>query len=326
MKQNFFSNPLLMVVLASLVAPWAFGQIGQEHPEMCGSPGAIIPVPSGIVAVSDRSQGTTEFSLKGGGTPVMVQLSAISIEQVCSVSQNKLLVAGETSGAPIIYLISTTGQILDSFYGWDPVMSPDQHWLIMRKFYPLHMEVPYTEEYLLYDLTKNKTANRPPGVSADETADVGRTVYPVGLSNNDMDNINVPKERVHRFYSDSFYWASDSQAVVFGDNLQGKLSIMLVTIDGDIIKTFVHSVASSEACRVPGMADRSSYAITVSHPEIGANQSGDRQLRAPLRFDVSALLCKGGGDLILHSEDFQPASVENFPQPQLTPAATGPKE
>ena len=74
-------------------------------------------------------------------------------------------------------------------------MSPDQHWLIIRKFFPVHMDVPYTEEYLLYDLTKDGAGNRQPGVGLDEPADVGRPVYPVGLKNTDIDNINVPEEK-----------------------------------------------------------------------------------------------------------------------------------
>ncbi len=61
-----------------------FGQIAQEHPEMCGKPGELVPVPPGIGAISDRSQGISQFSLKIGDSTATLQLSAIGIEQVCT--------------------------------------------------------------------------------------------------------------------------------------------------------------------------------------------------------------------------------------------------
>ncbi len=147
-------------------------------------------------------------------------------------------------------------------------MSPDQHWLVMRKFYPVHMSVPFTEEYLLYDLAKTAAGNRASGIPSDDDQTVGKTIYPLGLTNTPVDNVNVPESQTHKFYSDSFYWAPDSRAMVFADNLHGTLSVVLVTINGDATKTYVHPVTMAEACGDASKPTVSSYSIQISHPEV----------------------------------------------------------
>jgi hypothetical protein len=323
MNHVFLSSRLKAAAFTFCLTFSAFGQIVQKRPEICGSPGGVVPVPPAITAISDRSQGISQLSLKIGDSVASLQLSAIAIEQVCPLPQGKLLVVGETGGADNVNIVSqTTGALLDSFYAWDPVISPDQHWLIMRKFYPVHMDVPYTEEYLLYDLTKDKAGNRLSGVSLDDSEEVGRTVYPVGLENTVGDNTNVPEDKTHRFYSDSFYWAPDSKAVVFADNLQGTLSIVLVTVNGNETKTYVHPVTMAEGCGDPSKPNTSTYDIQVSHPEAGAQQGTDREIRIPIR--ASAPVCKVTG-VILHSEDFQPAKVESYPPHQFPPSVRAPE-
>ena len=62
-------------------------------------------------------------------------------------------------------------------------MSPDQRWLAFRKFYPARTELPVTEEYLVYDLTKTPAQNRNAAVRVDNYTDVGLDLFPLGQKN-----------------------------------------------------------------------------------------------------------------------------------------------
>lgn len=323
--KNVYTSALFKAVALALGFVLAgFGQIAQDHPEICGRRGAVLPVPPGITAISDRSQGITQLSLTIGDSVTKLQLSAVGIEQVCTLPQDRLLVVGETGGAYRLTIIGRqTGAVLDSFYAWDPVMSPDQHWLIMRKFYPVHMGVPFTEEYLLYNLNKNRSGNRLSGITQDDGMEVGTTVYPLGLTNSPGDNTNVPEDQAHKFYSDSFYWAPDSKAVVFADNLNGTLSVVLVTINGDSTKTFVHPITVGEACGDSSKPNVKSFAFNVSQPDPRSLQGSDREIRIPIR--ASEPVCHVT-DVILHSDDFQPAKAEDYPPRQFPPSVGAPEQ
>jgi hypothetical protein len=111
--------------------------------------------------------------------------------------------------------------------------------------------------------------------------------------------------------------------VVFADNLQRTLSVVLVTINGDATKTYVHPVTMAEACGDPSKPDVSTYSISISNPEVEAQQGGDRGIRIPVR--ASAPVCAVSG-VTLHSEDFQPAKTEGYPPPQFAPSVRVPEQ
>jgi len=113
-------------------------------------------------------------------------------------------------------------------------MSPDQRWIVYRKAYPSQgTELPVSQEYLLYDLSKSPAQNRAPGVALDDNGDVGAPIYPLGQKNLPGDNIGVPDHQLHSMVSD-FYWSPDSKALVFADLLLDKVSLVLVPFSGSV--------------------------------------------------------------------------------------------
>ena len=65
--------------------------------------------------------------------------------------------------------------------------------------------------------------------------------------------------------------------MVFADNLQRTLSVVLVTINGDATKTYVHPVTMAEACGDPSKPDVSTYSISISNPEVEAQQGATEE-------------------------------------------------
>lgn len=88
---------------------------------------------------------------------------------------------GDYGGTDVFIVDKAKASILDSFLSFDPVMSPDQRWIVYQKTFPLH-GVEATEEYLIYDLTKSPAQNRPDGDTTNHE-DVGTTIYPPGMKN-----------------------------------------------------------------------------------------------------------------------------------------------
>jgi hypothetical protein len=74
---------------------------------------------------------------------------------------------------------------------------------------------------------------------------VGKVIYPVVRGSEPYYSTNPPPQQAHIFRSDSFYWAPDSQALVFADSVADELSIVFVTIDQNETKAFVRSVSNA---------------------------------------------------------------------------------
>src|SRR5207244_309948 len=103
----------------------------------------------------------------------------------------------------------STGTELHSFWARSPVISPDQHWLALREFYPAHSDVDISEQYMLYDLTKGAAGNKIPSVDYRYVPDLGRTMYPATEKHIPFESSGVPAEQVHYFGGSSFQWAAD---------------------------------------------------------------------------------------------------------------------
>jgi hypothetical protein len=133
--------------------------------------------------------------------------------------------------------------------------------------------------------------------------DVGKAIFPVGQKNLDGDHIGVPENQQHGMGSESFYWAPDSKAVIFGDLLQGKLSVVLVSLDADGNTTAtVHSISLSDVC---GTATNGGDLNHFESAEVGSDQGGDRLIR--VRFNNPTCTPK---TLEFRMSDFQLAKAE----------------
>ena len=161
----------------------SFCQIDQDHPELCGKPGGTVPLPPNIAAAIDRSIGQGDLFLGSGNSATKISLPGVvnKIAEVCPLSDGRLVVFAESGYSTNIDIVDRAGALLkDDIWAFTPAMSPDQRWLAYRKFYPRHTELPVSEEYLLYDLTKSAGQNRRFDVTLDDHDDAGTPVYPWG--------------------------------------------------------------------------------------------------------------------------------------------------
>ena len=239
-----------------------------------------------------------------------------NVDQVCPISKSRLLFFGSTiPGAYEIAIVDQgASKLVDLLDAYDPVVSPNQRWMVFRDFYAPQSDVPFSEEYLLYDLTKDKTANRMPGLTL-YTADVaGRVVYPQVNQGSPFEHSGLKANQTHRFRSDSFYWATDSRAVVFADSVQTVLSVVLLVTNNDDVHAYVHPLAPTEACEQGEQGDVNTSELMISHAIVGLEQDGSRTIELQTRSsDYGACRPK---QLILRLEDFKPASIETHEPPQ----------
>jgi len=222
------------------------------------------------------------------------------IEEVCPLTGGRLLVFGQFGGGGyIVYLISaTTGVALDSFVVSTPAVSPDQHWLAMRDWIIPQSETPVTEQYLLYDLTKDAAGNRSlPGVDPRNMYRYGRTMYPVTPNHAPFENHGVRRDQVHSFPGGAFFWAADSKSVLFTDRTDAGLAVVLVKIDGSDLTTLLHPASAESVC---GMLSDAS--ITIPRDDL-------LEVRATFHAEGSAPCTES---LTLHQKDFKPANVEKY--------------
>ncbi|MGI9072920.1 MAG: hypothetical protein ACR2JB_16795 [Bryobacteraceae bacterium] len=290
----------------------ASAQVAQDHPELCGKPGTSIPLPPGLSIISDPSEGVAKLRVEGSTSAIMFPGILGEVQQVCRISQDKLIVFGLAT--PALYNIEIVrprdGSLLDSFYGFNPVMAPNQHWLVRRKFYPAQATA--AEEYLIYDLTQDWAHNRSSGVSRSDMDLVGKVIYPVVRGSEPYYSTNPPPQQAHIFRSDSFYWSPDSQALIFADSVMDKLSIVLVTIDQNETNAHVHSVSDAEACN----ASPGALPLMLSSAEISLPINEHREVR--LTFKTGNSPCHKM--LVLQSEDFTPARPEVHVAPHGKPS------
>jgi len=174
---------------------------------------------------------------------------------------------------PQVWIIDHTGgQILDGIGSRDAMVSPDQHWLVYRKFYPRNSEWP-SEEYLLYDLTKDKATNRLPSEVPQEPNPPGRQIYPVTSGHVPFNNIAPEIERVHEFVSESFFWSADSKFVAFADRFLGTTSIVFVAVGEKSLTTYSHALVADEIlCGGQPVSPQSIAGLTLHRLEFGPSQ------------------------------------------------------
>ena len=283
-----------------------FGQIAQDKPELCGKSG-FVPVPPNVMADSAYVESTLTVTPPGAATGVKTTLYA-RVEQVCPIAANKYLVFGHTSvnSYEIAIVDAKTGSVLDKFGAWDPSVSPDQHWLVYRAFYsPRSYEVPYSEEYLVYDLTEDTAGNTAPNPALYTERMRGRVIYPAVAEGRPFEHNGLPANQTHTSRSNSFYWSSDGAAVLFADSLGKELSLVLTILDSSGPRTLVHSVTPSEACEQGPDGNIPLAYLTLSEAELDAKQQ-----RVQVRFASTDEEACRPKFLVLNWADFNPAAIE----------------
>jgi hypothetical protein len=234
------------------------------------------------------------------------------ITEVCALADGRLVIFGDAGyGANLSLVDEAHSQYLDTFLAHYALMSPDRRWIVYEKFYPRSTELPSSSEYLLYDLAKSPADNRAPGAGLAENTDMGAAIYPVGWKNESGDNIGAPENQQHGFIA-PFFWASDSNAILFADGFMGKRNFVLVTIDED-----AHTTASvypfPEAAECGDGSGRTLQPSGIRHVEFGPPEGSDRVMS----IDVAGNGCTPK-TLQIRADDFKPAKREGRVIPKPT--------
>jgi len=293
------------------------GQIEQSHPQYCGIPGGVSPPLPDISATVDQREGRTTLYIGRDSAAVGIPLvgSPISeIAEVCPLPDGRLVVFGDMGGAVAVNIVDKTkASVVDLFWAYYPVISPNQRWIAYLKFYPLH-GVEGSNQRMIYDLTRTPTQNRP-DEEPNDTIDVGRVIFPPGHQNFPGSNTQLPENSRH-LGGNRLYWSSDSRAIVFEDRVADGSWIVLITLDEKGTPTpSRHPLTRAEICG-RDIPNGGPHSWRLDRAEIGPEFAGDRAIQ----IDLSS-----SGDnrcaphvLQLHREDFQPAKTEVNGRPTYT--------
>jgi hypothetical protein len=111
-------------------------QIAQDKPELCGKKNQFVALPSNISATLGETFSTLFLRTSQSDAPVAIRATMASVEEVCQISRDRLVVFGDTGTATsLVILDQKAGKVIDEFFAYDPVISPNQHWIAFRDFY-----------------------------------------------------------------------------------------------------------------------------------------------------------------------------------------------
>ena len=309
MKERLLSTLFVSAALLALAIP-ANGQIAQDKPGLCGLPGASIPLPDGITASSDPDLGVSTLTIArpGSPAPATLRFAAGRVDEVRPLAAGRLLIFGFTGVCSSIAIVDRNSAKLDDSFDADALaVSPDRHWLLFRAFYPPQTEMPFSDEYLLYDLTKDAAGNTAPDRPPYTENLRGHVVYPAVKGGTPFEQTFLPANQMHYFPSRSFYWAPDSSAVVFADGVEKTLSIVMVQIGSGVPQAFVRPVAAAEACEQES-ANLPTLPLRLIEATVGPAKDGDRTIE--VQFESSDMIACRPRALILHPDEFKAAELE----------------
>jgi hypothetical protein len=169
------------------------------------------------------------------------------IEQVDSIRRSGndrvVVLADLAAGAHYIGVIATDpAELLDQFWtSAPPGLSPDNRYVVFVRFYPMHGAEGYDDQYRLYDVLGSRAINWPGRPAQDapageiinyDASKAGVPVYPLSAAEVGRDNTNVPEAEVHHLLS-YFVWDTNSKRVMFADETNGRVSLVLVGVPSD---------------------------------------------------------------------------------------------
>lgn len=124
------------------------------------------------------------------------------------------------------------GRLLDRFWAYQPLPSPDGRYVAFQKFHPSHFIDQWETQYRLYDAALAPAANRaalrtplagePAG---DALVDVGLALYPLAPGELDRDASDLTPASAHSAGS-GFAWSTDSRRVAFVDVQGGRARLV----------------------------------------------------------------------------------------------------
>ena len=293
---------VFFILIAAVWPVW--GQIAQSHPEYCGVSGqSNPPLPPDISAIIDPSDGHVVVYIGQGSPATALRMPGYSISEiaeVCPLPDGRLVIFADFGGTDVYIVDRIKASLTDSFMAYFPVMSPDQRWIVYRKFYSLHGVTDASDELLMYDLAKTPAQNRRGGDYG--ATNPGGLIFPPRETDVPYDNIGVPSDQIHAI-GRPLYWAPDGGNILFTDRVPGHADkIILVTIDDRGTSTvFDHEVTTADICgsEISGL-DSNNWRIE------GVRFGNDRGNGRSISLDFTS------SDLHCRSHDLQLNSAKYF--------------
>jgi len=181
-------------------------------------------------------QGVTSLKIikRSTGEEKLVELPAemTQVDEIRKGVGNKLAVRGMVNGSSSEIVVVDLGsdKVIDKFVCYLPSLSRDVRYIAFIKFYPSHFAEGTEDHYMLYDLAKTPAENRPRTTPSGDWKTVGRCIYPMGIGNDDNDNVGHPKDREH-FSRSQLFWSQDQEQFFFADQVDSAPQIVLVLVD-----------------------------------------------------------------------------------------------
>jgi hypothetical protein len=257
---------------------------------------------------------TVSVHLKGEATASGIHVLGTEVQAACTIGAHLIILGTNGVGDDDISLIDlTSGKLIDSFLGLSSSLSPDRRWLVRRDFYPPQTEVNFSEEYLIYDTSKDASGNAAPHSTKYTVAAKGRVVFPVVDDGTPFEHNDLPSAQSHVFRSADFYWSDDSKVFLFADSVKGVLSLVAIAVGDSGTQASVRRVVAADVCTVDGDGVPDGSSVTLSGATIAPMVSGDRTI--DLRFtSANEGACKTK-PLSLQMSDFVAAAREVPPPP-----------
>lgn len=210
-----------------------------------------------FLARNGKAGGTLQFTL-GAWDGNSKSLQANQVVEIDPLNDSRALILGlAAAGASVADIVDLpSGVVVDRFNCFDPIISPNHHFLAYVKSFPGHPGPDsVSDEYLAYDLTRTAGYNRP-HFQPNLTYDAGWPVYPPGSTNAAGENL-VPglDAPAHRHSSTGFFWLDD-QRLAFTDFFDGQNRLVVANLSNGIqkpdIKTLrldASGIVDLEKCR-----------------------------------------------------------------------------
>ena len=302
---------VLSAYIFHLLSAPLFCQILQNHAELCGAGRPQFPLPRGLSATINPSNG--QATLDHAERKIGLHGSNDQIRQVCPLASGKLVIFGFNSVAYQINIVDLKrGELSDSFRAYDPLMSPDQRWIAYRDFFPPQSEVLFSEEYLLYDLEASGSGNRH-SVSRATSDVAGWAMYPAFPGNAPFDFADIPEAKRHTWRSQSFFWVPDSRSVVFADSVRDRLSLVFVETRHANPQAYTYPVSAKAVCSQSAGVTQT---LTLESASLHSSSTDSFRLEAIFADSGERPSCQPH-PLSLKMKDFRPARLEVYPHRKL---------
>lgn len=184
-----------------------------------------------VVGPDGKSLTILDLSTKEKKTLQLPQELA-QVDEIRGGIDERLVVRGMVNGSSseIIVIDRVEAKLIDKFLCYLPNISPRGDYVAFIKFYPSHFAEGTEDHYMLYDLRKKASDNRPIGIAPDDWQNVGVGLYPIGIGNKPGDNVGVQNGVRHESAS-GFFWDSDGRELFFADRISSGSEINLVLVD-----------------------------------------------------------------------------------------------